>query len=136
MKPTAAEWVWAKRNANPAMCSACVIQPYQWITANRSISDFSTPKPFLQNANLRGQGGKPEKTLYRNWRSNNRSVAITPTKSTWTGIELIARDLGLVLHDTFFNHLYSQHAIFQISRCIDHRYLAKVHGTNLVFVKY
>jgi DNA modification methylase len=53
-----------------------------------------------------------------------------------TEVELIARDLGLVLHDTFFNHLYSQYAMFQMSRCIDHRYSAKVHETNLVFVKY
>ena len=53
-----------------------------------------------------------------------------------TEVELIARDLGLVLHDTFFNHLYSQYAMFQMSRCIDHRYSAKVHETNLVFMKY
>jgi len=53
-----------------------------------------------------------------------------------TEVELIARDLGLILHDTFFNHLYSQYAMFQMSRCIDHRYSAKVHETNLVFVKY
>ena len=54
----------------------------------------------------------------------------------FTGNEPIARDLGLMLHDTFFNHLYSQYAMFQMSRCIDHRYSAKVHETNLVFVKY
>ena len=34
------------------------------------------------------------------------------------------------------NHLYSQYAMFQMSRCIDHRYSAKVHETNIVFVKY
>ena len=53
-----------------------------------------------------------------------------------TEVGLLARDLGLVLHDTFFNHFYSQYAMFQMSRCIDHRYSAKVHETNLVFVKY
>ena len=53
-----------------------------------------------------------------------------------TRVELIARDLGRVLHDTFFNHLHSQYAMFQMSRCIDHRYSAKLHETKLVLLRY
>lgn len=53
-----------------------------------------------------------------------------------TEVELIARDIGLVLHDTFFIHLYSQHVMFQMPRCIDHRYSAKVHDTNLVLMEF
>ena len=50
-----------------------------------------------------------------------------------TEVELIARDLGLVLHDTFFNHLYSQYAMFQMSRCIDHRCSVKVQEIDLIY---
>ena len=53
-----------------------------------------------------------------------------------TEIEIIARRLNLVLHDKVINVLDSQFAMFNLSRCIDHRYTVKIHETNLVFVKY
>lgn len=53
-----------------------------------------------------------------------------------TEIEIIVRRLGLVLHDKVINVLDSQFAMFNLSRCIDHRYTVKIHETNLVFVKY
>ena len=53
-----------------------------------------------------------------------------------TELEIIARRLGLVLHDKVINVLDSYWGMFNVSRCIDHRYSVKVHETNLVFVKY
>jgi len=53
-----------------------------------------------------------------------------------TELEIIGRRLGLILHDKVINVLDSQFAMFNLSRCIDHRYTVKIHETNLVFVKY
>lgn len=53
-----------------------------------------------------------------------------------TEVEIIARRIGLVLHDKVFNVLDSQWGMFNVSRCIDHRYTVKIHETNLVFLKY
>ena len=53
-----------------------------------------------------------------------------------TELEIIGRRLGLVLHDKVINILDSYWGMFNVSRCIDHRYSVKVHETNLVFVKY
>jgi len=53
-----------------------------------------------------------------------------------TEVEIIARRIGLVLHDKVINVLDSQWAMFNVSRCIEHRYAVKNHETNLVFVKY
>jgi len=53
-----------------------------------------------------------------------------------TEVENIARRIGLVLHDKVINVLDSQWGMFNVSRCIDHRYTVKIHETNLVFVKY
>jgi ParB family chromosome partitioning protein len=53
-----------------------------------------------------------------------------------TEVEMIARRIGLVLHDKVINVLDSQWGMFNVSRCIDHRYTVKIHETNLVFVKY
>ena len=53
-----------------------------------------------------------------------------------TEMEIISRRLSLVLHDKVINVLDSQFAMFNLSRCIDHRYSVKIHETNLVFVKY
>jgi len=53
-----------------------------------------------------------------------------------TELEIIGRRLGLVLHDKQINVLDSQFAMFNLSRCIDHRYTVKIHETVLVFVKY
>lgn len=53
-----------------------------------------------------------------------------------TEFEIIGRQLDLCLHDKVINILDSQWAMFNLSRCIDHRYSVKIHETNLVFVKY
>ena len=53
-----------------------------------------------------------------------------------TEFELIARGLDLVLHDKLINVLDSQWGMFNVSRCIDHKYSVKVHETCLVLVKY
>jgi len=53
-----------------------------------------------------------------------------------TEVENIASRIGLVLHDKVINVLDSQWGMFNVSRCIDHRYTVKIHETNLVFVKY
>ena len=53
-----------------------------------------------------------------------------------TELEIIGRRLGLVLHDKVINVLDSQWGMFNVSRCIEHRYTVKIHETNLVWVKY
>ena len=53
-----------------------------------------------------------------------------------TELEIIGRRLGLVLHDKVINILDSQWGMFNVSRCIEHRYTVKIHETNLVWVKY
>ena len=53
-----------------------------------------------------------------------------------TEMEIIARRLGLILHDKVIKVLDSQWEMFNISRCIDSRYGVKIHETNLVFLKY
>jgi len=53
-----------------------------------------------------------------------------------TEVEIIARRIGLVLHDKVINVLDSQWGMFLTKRCIDYRYAVKIHETNLVFVKY
>ena len=53
-----------------------------------------------------------------------------------TELEIIARSLGLKLHDKIINVLDSQWGMFNVSRCIDNRYAVKIHETNLVWVKY
>jgi ParB family chromosome partitioning protein len=53
-----------------------------------------------------------------------------------TEVEIIARRIGLILHDKVINVLDSQWGMVNTSRCIDHRYSLKIHETNLVFLKY
>ena len=53
-----------------------------------------------------------------------------------TEVEIIARRIGLVLHDKVINVLDSQWGMVNTSRCIDHGYSLKIHETNLVLVKY
>ncbi len=53
-----------------------------------------------------------------------------------TEIEVIARRIGLKLHDKVVNVLDSQWAMFTLSRCIDHKYSVKTHETTLILVKY
>ncbi len=51
-------------------------------------------------------------------------------------MEVVARRLGLIVHDRIINVLNSQWAMFSVSRCIDHRYSVKNHETTLVLLKY
>lgn len=53
-----------------------------------------------------------------------------------TECEIIARKVGLTLHDKVINVLNSQYAMFLVRRSIEHRYTVKIHETNLVFLKY
>ncbi|WP_341901105.1 ParB N-terminal domain-containing protein [Synechococcus sp. UW140] len=53
-----------------------------------------------------------------------------------TEVEIIARRIGLILHDKVINVLDSQWGMFNVSRCINNRYSVKIHETNLVFLKY
>jgi len=53
-----------------------------------------------------------------------------------TEAEIIARRIGLVLHDKVINILDSQWALVNTAKCMEHGYSLKVHETNLVFVKY
>lgn len=53
-----------------------------------------------------------------------------------TEVEIIARRIGLVLHDKVINVLDSQWGMFNVSRCINNRYSVKIHETNLVLLKY
>ena len=53
-----------------------------------------------------------------------------------TDIELIGRKLNLVLHDKVINILDSHYGMFNVARCMNHKYSLKIHETNLVFLKY
>jgi len=53
-----------------------------------------------------------------------------------TECEIIARRIGLTLHDKVINVLNSQYAMFLVRRSIEHRYTVKIHETNLVLIKY
>ena len=53
-----------------------------------------------------------------------------------TEIEIIARKVGLVLHDKIINELRSSFQSYNVGRCIENRYTVKSHETNLVFLKY
>ena len=53
-----------------------------------------------------------------------------------TEIEIICRDLNLVLHDKIINELRSATQHYNVGRSIKNRYTIKSHETNLVFLKY
>jgi len=53
-----------------------------------------------------------------------------------TELEIIARRIGLTLHDKIFNELKSAFQSYNLSKCIENRYTVKSHETSLVFVKY
>jgi len=53
-----------------------------------------------------------------------------------TELEIIARRVGLTLHDKIFNELKSAYQSYNLGKCIENRYTVKSHETNLVFVKY
>ena len=51
-------------------------------------------------------------------------------------LEVIARKVGLTIHDRIHNELSSAFQFYNVARCIDNRYTIKSHETNLVMVKY
>ena len=53
-----------------------------------------------------------------------------------TEIEILAKEVGLVLHDKIINELRSATQHYNVGRCIKSRYTIKSHETNLVFLKY
>ena len=53
-----------------------------------------------------------------------------------TDIEIIARKLGLVLHDKIYNELKQAMQTYSIKSCFEHRYSMKLQECNLVFLDY
>ena len=53
-----------------------------------------------------------------------------------TEIEIIARKVGLVLHDKIHNELHSAYQSYNLHRCIENGYTVKSHETSVVLVKY
>ena len=53
-----------------------------------------------------------------------------------TELEIIGREIGLVLHDKIINTLNSAFQSFNVGRCIKNHYTVKSHETSLVFGKY
>ena len=51
-------------------------------------------------------------------------------------IEMMAKDIGLVIHDKIFNQLNSAVEQVNIRKCIEHRYTVKSHECLIVMVKY
>ena len=51
-------------------------------------------------------------------------------------LEIIARKVGLTIHDRIHNELSSAFQFYNVARCIDNRYTIKSHETNLAMVKY
>ena len=53
-----------------------------------------------------------------------------------TDIEMIARRIGLTLHDKIFNELNPAMQSYIINTTFQKRFTMKIQETNLVFVKY
>jgi len=53
-----------------------------------------------------------------------------------TEIEIIARKIGLVVHDKIHNELSSVYQSYNLHRCIENGYTVKSHETSVVMVKY
>ena len=53
-----------------------------------------------------------------------------------TDIELIARKIGLTLHDKIYNKLKSAMQAYALKNCFDKRMSLKLHECNLVFLDY
>ena len=53
-----------------------------------------------------------------------------------TDIEMIARRIGLTLHDKIYNELKQSFQSFTYKTCFDNRYTVKLQECNLVFVDY
>ena len=53
-----------------------------------------------------------------------------------TDIEMIARKIGLVLHDKIYNELKQSMQTYSVKTCFDNRYSMKLHECNLIFLDY
>ena len=53
-----------------------------------------------------------------------------------TEIELLAKKVGLVVHDKIYNQLSSAYASYGLKTSIENRYTIKSHETNIVLLKY
>ena len=53
-----------------------------------------------------------------------------------TEIEILCREVGLILHDVVVNELRSAFQSYNVGRSIENRYTIKSHEYNLVFLKY
>ena len=53
-----------------------------------------------------------------------------------TDIEIIARKIGLTLHDKIYNELRQAMQTYSIRNCFENRYSMKLHECNLIFLDY
>lgn len=68
--------------------------------------------------------------------SGRRNSLGTGLVSMDVELEIIARKIGLTIHDRIFNELRSAFQSYNIGRCIENRYTVKSHECSLVMVKY
>ena len=68
--------------------------------------------------------------------SGRRNTLGTGLVSMDVELEIIARKVGLTIHDKIFNELRSAFQSYNIGRCIENRYTVKSHECSLVMVKY
>ena len=68
--------------------------------------------------------------------SGRRNTIGTGLVSMDVELEIIARKIGLTIHDKIFNELRSAFQSYNIGRCIENKYTVKSHECSLVMVKY
>ncbi len=68
--------------------------------------------------------------------SGRRNALGTGLISMDVELEIIARKIGLTIHDKIFNEISSSFQGYNVGRCIENRYTIKSHECSLVMVKY
>ena len=68
--------------------------------------------------------------------SGRRNSLGTGLVSMDVELEIIARKIGLTIHDRIYNELRSAFQSYNVARCIENRYTVKSHECSLVMVKY
>ncbi|WP_187007167.1 ParB N-terminal domain-containing protein [Synechococcus sp. WH 8101] len=68
--------------------------------------------------------------------SGRRNSIGTGLVSMDVELEIIARKVGLTIHDKIFNELRSSFQSFNVGRCIENKYTIKSHECSVVMVKY
>ena len=53
-----------------------------------------------------------------------------------TDIEIIARRIGLTLHDKIYSQLEASTKVFFQKNCFENKYSMKLHECNLIFIDY